>query len=151
MNNSSVRSLVLSGRIILATMFVVSGLAKLASTHVQTTGYVVSDGFPLSTEPALLLGAFEILSGIWLGLGYKLRFVAPALAAFVLVTNFVFHSFWAFAPEYQFAQQLLFMKNLSVIGGLLLVAAIAGRGRQCEVPLDWEEQRSMCGFASTGG
>ena len=99
----------------------------------------------------MLLGAFEILSGIWLGLGYKLRFVAPALAAFVLVTNFVFHSFWAFAPEYQFAQQLLFMKNLSVIGGLLLVAAIAGRGRQCEVPLDWEEQRSMCGFASTGG
>ena len=126
MNNSPTRPLVLSGRILLATMLVVSGLAKLASTHVQTTGYVVSDGFPLSTEPALLLGTFEILSGIWLGLGYKLRWVALALAAFVLVTNFVFHGFWAFAPEYQFAQQLLFMKNLSVIGGLLLVAAIAG-------------------------
>lgn len=107
-------------------MFVVSGLAKLASTHVQTAGYVVSEGFPLSTEPALAMGVFETLFGISLGLGYKIRLVALALAAYVLVTNLLFHRFLVVAPEYQFVQQLLFMKNVLVIGGLFVVAAIAG-------------------------
>ena len=61
MEKSNSMPLVLTGRILIATMLVVSGLAKLASTHIQTTGYLVSDGFPLDIAPALLLGALEIL------------------------------------------------------------------------------------------
>ena len=125
MDKSTSTPLVFTGRILIATMLAVSGLAKLASTHVQTTGYVVSDGFPLETAPALLLGAIEILGGICLGLGYRMRFTALVMAGLVLGTNLLCHQFWTFAPEFQFAQQLLFMKNLSIAGGLLLLAGIA--------------------------
>ena len=126
MEKSTVMPLVLTGRVLIATMLVVSGLAKLASTHVQTTGYVVSDGFPLDTAPALLLGAMEVFGGICLGLGYRTRIVALGMGVLVIGTNFLFHHFWTFAPEFQFAQQLLFMKNLSMAGGLLLLAGNVG-------------------------
>ncbi|MBP9929956.1 MAG: DoxX family protein [Rhodoferax sp.] len=126
MKNAFAPAWVRSGRILLALMFIVSGLAKLASTHVQTTGYVVSDGFPLDTVPAWVMGTFEVVCGLCLAAGYRLRLVAPIAAVFVLGTSFAFHAFWAVEPEYQFAQQLLFMKNLSLVGGLLLVAGAAG-------------------------
>ncbi|MEO8542546.1 MAG: DoxX family protein [Burkholderiaceae bacterium] len=125
MDKSTLTPLVFTGRILIATMLAISGLAKLASTHVQTTGYVVSDGFPLETAPALLLGAMEILGGICLGLGYRIRLTALAMALLVIGTNLLFHHFWTFAPEFQFAQQLLFMKNLSIAGGLFMLAGIA--------------------------
>lgn len=115
----------LTGRILVGFIFVLSGLAKLASTQVVTAGHIVSDGFPLDTVPALVLGTLEIIGGAALGLGYKARGVAFALAAFVLVTSFLFHRFWAIPPEMQFAQQLLFIKNLAVIGGLLFIAGTA--------------------------
>jgi putative oxidoreductase len=120
--NSTPVTLISSGRVLLGLMFVVSGLAKIASTHVQTTGYVVSDGFPLDTLPALGLGMFEVLCGACFAVGYRLRLVALVAAVFVLGASFVFHAFWAVGPQDQFAQQLLFMKNLSMIGGLLLIA-----------------------------
>ena len=129
MKNAFAPAWVRSGRILLALLFVPAGIAKiakLASTHVQTTGYVVSDGFPLDTVPAWVMGTFEVVCGLCLAAGYRLRLVAPIAAMFVLGTSFAFHAFWAVEPEYQFAQQLLFMKNLSVVGGLLLVAGAAG-------------------------
>lgn len=129
MKNSIAVQLVGSGRVLLALMFVVSGLAKLASTHVQTTGYVVSDGFPLDTFPALGLGGFEILCGACLAVGYRPRLVALVSAAFVLGASFVFHAFWTVEPQDQFALQLLFMKDLSLIGGLLLIAGAASTSK----------------------
>ena len=137
MEKSNSMPLVLTGRILIATMLVVSGLAKLASTHIQTTGYLVSDGFPLDIAPALLLGALEILGGVCLGLAYQTRFVALGMVVLVIGTNFLFHHFWTFTPELQFAQQLLFMKNLSIAGALLLLAGIAEQGRpnQSAIPM----------------
>lgn len=129
MKNASTPRLVIAGRVLLALMLIVSGLAKFASTHVQTTGYVVSDGFPLDTLPAWVMGTFEVVCGWCLAVGYRLRPVAWAAAVLVLASSFAFHAFWAVEPEYQFAQQLLFMKSMSQIGGLLLVAGTAGATR----------------------
>ncbi len=119
------RQFFVTGRVLLALMFLVSGLAKLASTHVLTSGYVGSDGFPLSSAHAFAWGAVETLTALLLALGYQVSVTATALAAFVLLTNLVFHRFWAFEPEFQFAQQVLFMKNLALIGGLITIAASA--------------------------
>jgi putative oxidoreductase len=55
------------------------------------------------------------------------RWSALALALFTLVASLVFHAFWSAPPEQQFVQQLLFMKNVAVAGGLLFVAG-AGAG-----------------------
>jgi putative oxidoreductase len=124
--SSSTSVWVSAGRILLASLFVVSGLAKYASTHVQTAGYVASDGLPLDTAAAWILGTLEVLFGVCLALGYRLRLVALVAVVFVLASSFAFHAFWAVEPQEQFAQQLLFMKNLSLIGGLLVIAGATG-------------------------
>ncbi|MCV2369361.1 DoxX family protein [Roseateles oligotrophus] len=113
---------VLLGRWLLASIFILAGLAKLASTEVVTAGHLASEGLPLDRMPTLLIGGFELIVGFCLGLGVRLRWTAPALAISTIITSLLFHQFWAVAPEFQFAQQLLFMKNIGLAGGLLLAA-----------------------------
>jgi putative oxidoreductase len=50
---------------------------------------------------------------------------ALVLAAFTLVATVIFHAFWAVPAEQAFMQQLMFFKNIGVIGGLLVLAAAA--------------------------
>ena len=125
MSTTTDRQLFVAGRTLMALMFLVSGLAKLASTHVVTAGYVGSDGGTLSTEVALALGLFETSTALLLVIGYRVKAMALMLAVFVMLSNAVFHRFWAFDPEFQFAQQVLFMKNLALIGGLIVLASSA--------------------------
>lgn len=56
--------------------------------------------------------------------GFAARWAALALAAFTLAASFLFHPFWSVPADQQFMQQLLFMKNLAVTGGLLILAAL---------------------------
>ena len=63
------------------------------------------------------------LGSIALLIGFQTRFVAAVLAIFTLVATLFFHAFWAVAPEQAFVQQLLFFKNIGVIGGLLVLAS----------------------------
>ncbi len=48
---------------------------------------------------------------------------AATLAVFTLAASFFFHNYWGMPAEQQFMQQLLFMKNVGVTGGLLALAA----------------------------
>lgn len=128
MATSMDRQFFVTGRVLLALMFLVSGLAKLASTHVVTSGYVGSDGLPLNTLYAWAFGIAEALVALLLAIGYRVPIMASTLAVFVLLTNFLFHRFWAFEPEFQFAQQVLFTKNLALLGGLISIAASAHAG-----------------------
>jgi putative oxidoreductase len=67
--------------------------------------------------------AFEILGSVALIVGFQTRIVASVLAVFTLVASIFFHAFWAAAPEQAFVQQLLFFKNIGVIGGLLMLVS----------------------------
>ena len=60
--------------------------------------------------------------------GWQARWVALALAGFTAVATVLFHNYWAMPAEQQMVQQLMFMKNLSIVGGLLMVFAF-GAGR----------------------
>ncbi len=115
------RKLSLAGRTLIAVMLGVSGLAKYASIDF-TAGYVASEGLPLDTPYALLLGSLELALGVAIGAGFKLRASALLAAVYLFALNLALHRFLSVAPEFQFAQQILFMKNLSIIGGLLFVA-----------------------------
>jgi putative oxidoreductase len=71
--------------------------------------------------------AVEILGSVALIVGFHTRIAAAVLAMFTVVASVFFHAFWAAAPEQAFVQQLLFFKNIGVIGGLLvLVSSGAG-------------------------
>ena len=116
----------LMGRLLLAALFLPAGLAKLSGFE-GTVAYIASAGLPLPALAAAAALILEILGSLALMVGFQTRIVAAALAVFTLVASIFFHAFWAAAPDQAFVQQLLFFKNVGVIGGLLvLVSSGAG-------------------------
>lgn len=116
-------SVALVGRILLALMFVLAGFSKLTGLQ-GTAGYIGSAGLPAPMALAVLTGVFELAAGVLLAIGWRARWAAAALALFTLVATLVFHRYWAVPAEQQMVQQLMFMKNLAVAGGLFVVAAL---------------------------
>jgi len=115
--------LALTGRILLALMFVLSGFSKLGNIS-GTAGYIASGGLPFPSLLAVLVGLLELLGGLGLALGFKARWAALALGVFTLLASVLFHKFWAAPPDQQMLQQLMFMKNLAVAGGMFVVATL---------------------------
>jgi putative oxidoreductase len=112
----------LVARILLALMFVLSGISKLTGLE-GTAGYIASVGLPAAQLLAIGAGVLELVAGVLLIVGWQARWAALALAAFTVVASLLFHNFWAMPKEQQFMQQLMFMKNLAITGGLLFVFA----------------------------
>lgn len=112
----------LVGRLLLAALFLPAGLSKLTGFS-GTVGYITSVGLPLPTLAAGAALVLEIGGGLALIAGAGTRIAALALAFFTLVASFFFHAYWAVPAEQQMVQQLLFFKNIAVVGGLLTLAA----------------------------
>ncbi|OON60624.1 LysR family transcriptional regulator [Massilia sp. KIM] len=118
MNTSTKDSLIPAiGRILMATIFVVSGVGKLMAPA-ATIGYIASSGLPFATLGLAVAVAIEVGGGAMLALGLKTRLVAGVLAAFSVVTAFAFHH--AIADQNQLIHLL---KNITMAGGLLQVVA----------------------------
>jgi len=123
MSDSLKNPLVVVGRVLLALMFIMAGFSKLGNIS-GTAGYIASGGLPLASVLAVVVGLLELLGGIAIAIGFHARWAALALGLFTIAASLLFHQFWAVAPEQAFVQQLMFMKNLSVAGGLFIVAAL---------------------------
>lgn len=123
MTDSFKTPLVVAGRVLLALMFVLSGIGKLGSID-GTAGYIASAGLPMATLLAIVVGVLELVAGVAIMVGYHARWAALALGLFTLAAALLFHNYWALPADQAFMQQLLFMKNLSVAGGLFVVAAL---------------------------
>lgn len=113
----------LIGRIMLAWIFIVMGYSKLTDLS-GTAGFIASAGLPLPGVVAVLVGAFEVIAGIALVLGFQVRWAGLLVALFTLATNLVFHAYWSVPAEQQYIEYLMFLKNLSIAGGMLLVSAL---------------------------
>lgn len=105
------------GRLLLAILFIFSGLGKLVAPE-ATQGYIAAVGLPLPMLSYLLAIVVEVVGGLLLLVGYQTRIASLALAAFTLAAAVLFHN--NFADQ---NQMIHFMKNISIIGGLLQVAA----------------------------
>lgn len=112
----------LIGRLLLALLFLPAGINKITG-FAGTVGYIASVGLPLPTLGAIIALVVEIAGGLALIAGFGTRFAALVLAVFTLVASFFFHAYWAVPAAQQFVTQLLFMKNMAVVGGLLTLAA----------------------------
>lgn len=112
----------LAGRILLAVLFVVSGFGKLAGFE-GTAGYIASKGLPLPQLGALIAIVVEIGTGVLLIIGWQARWAAAVLFLFLIPTTLIFHNFWAVDGARARLEQLQFMKNLCIMGGLLYVMA----------------------------
>jgi putative oxidoreductase len=117
----------LVGRILLAALFVWSGIGKIAG-FAGTAGYIASKGLPMAEVLAAATIVVEVGGGLAIAAGWRARGAALLVALFTIVASVIFHNFWAAPPEQAMMQQIAFMKNLSIIGGLLLLAAF-GPGR----------------------
>ncbi len=123
MNDSVRPPLVLIGRVLLALMFVLAGFDKLTGIE-GTAGYIASAGLPMATALAVIVGLLELFGGLALMVGFHARWAALALGLFTLVASLLFHNFWAMPADQAFMQKLMFMKNLSIVGGMFVVAAL---------------------------
>ncbi len=117
----------LTGRIFLVAIFLSSGVRKIFNWS-QTAGYMESNGMPL--VPFFLAGAIAllILGGLSVLLGYRTRFGAIAIIVFLVPATLIFHDFWAVEQDQVRLQTIHFMKNLGLIGGLLILWG-SGPGR----------------------
>ena len=118
---------VLIARILLALMFVLAGIGKFTGLD-GTAGYIASQGLPAPQLLAIAAGLVETVGGILLIVGWQARWAALALAGFTLIATFIFHNYWTLPADQQMMQQLMFMKNLAITGGLLALFAF-GAGR----------------------
>lgn len=111
-----------AGRLLLAALFLPAGIAKIGG-YAGTVGYISSKGLPLPEVGALIAIAVELGGGLALIAGFGTRWAALGLALFTLVASVVFHNYWALPADQQMVQQLMFFKNIAVVGGLLTLAA----------------------------
>ncbi len=116
----NVSVLPLIGRLLMATIFLVSGFGKLMSPS-GTIGYIASVGLPLPELAYAGALAAELGGGLMLVLGYRTRWVAAALAVFSVVSAVLFHN--ALGDQ---NQMFHFLKNLAMAGGLLQFIAFGG-------------------------
>ncbi|WP_432455324.1 MULTISPECIES: DoxX family protein [unclassified Agarivorans] len=103
------------GRLLLALMFVLSGFGKIGA-YAGTQGYMEAMGVPGALLPLVI--ALELVGGLAIVVGWNTRIVAFLLAGFSVVAALLFHG----NVDDQM-QMILFMKNISVAGGFLLLVA----------------------------
>jgi putative oxidoreductase len=120
-------ALLAAGRIALAVIFVMSGLTKFMDLS-ATAGAVASKGLPMPMVLAGLAAATELLGGLLIVVGWQTRIAALGLAVFTLVAAYFFHDFWHMEGAARENNIIHALKNLSIFGGFLMLAAV-GAGR----------------------
>lgn len=103
------------GRVLLALIFVTSGLGKITG-YAATQGYMEAMGVPGILLPLVIV--LEVAGGIAIIVGWKTRLAAFSLAAFSILSALLFHA--NFGDQ---MQMIMFMKNVAIAGGLLLLVA----------------------------
>jgi putative oxidoreductase len=111
----------LVGRILIALIFVLSGFGKITGFE-GTVGYIASKGLPLASAAAVAAIVVELGGGILLIVGWKARWAAAAMFVFTAMAAVIFHNFWAVPADQVQNTMIHFMKNVSMMGGLLYVA-----------------------------
>lgn len=115
----------LAARLLFVLLFLPAGIGKVTGFS-GTVGYIASVGLPLASVGAAIAVVVEVAGSLALLAGYRTRLAAIVLAAFTLAASVFFHAFWSMPPDQAGMQELLFYKNLAVVGGLLALAAHGG-------------------------
>lgn len=104
-----------AGRLLISIIFLMAGISKITG-YAGTQAYMESAGVPGLLLPLVI--ALEILGAVALMIGYRTRLAALLLAGFTVVSALLFHNMFADS-----SQTIMFMKNLAIAGGLLLLVA----------------------------
>ena len=110
----------LAGRVLYAAIFILAGFGHFSPAEI---GYAAHAGVPLAGLLVPLSGVMVLAGGVSVLLGYHARIGAWLLALFLVPVTLLMHNFWAVKdPMMAQMQQVMFMKNLSMLGSALLIA-----------------------------
>ena len=123
MNPNTLNVAALVGRILLALLFVISGFGKIAGFE-GTAGYMASKGLPMPQVLLALTILLELGGGLLLVIGWKVRWVTLAFFLWLIPTTLIFHKFWGIDAAQVQNQMNNFLKNVSIMGGMLLLWAL---------------------------
>jgi len=112
------RILYVVARILIASVFVGLGIERLLGA----AGVLIDRG--AATVPGILFASFELAAGLAIMFGFQVARISLLMAVFLAVDAFVAHPFWRYGGIEQHGQLLHFLKNISAIGGLLLLSWI---------------------------
>jgi putative oxidoreductase len=117
---SSHAAIVILGRFLFTLIFLMAGSNHFSK---QTIGYAASQGVPLASIAVPLSGVLAIAGGISILLGYRAKLGAWLIAVFLVPVTLMMHKFWAVQdPMMVQIQMVMFMKNLAMLGGALLIS-----------------------------
>ena len=117
----------LAARVLLMILFLLFGWQKLTGFS-DTVAYMVSTGASLPTLSALIAVAIECVVGVLLVVGFYTRPLALLLALYTIGTAFIGHRYWTMTGIEEYGSMINFYKNVSIVGGLLLLA-LTGPGK----------------------
>jgi putative oxidoreductase len=148
MKTSRVISIFLA-RLFISLVFLVAGFDKLLSWHETENGLMDSlaewQNYATFSETIqsmltflvpwssvlLLIGVlFELIGAIMLLIGFRERFGAVLLILFIIPATLLYHSFWFFEGPARELQMTMFLKNLAILGGLIIVSIHGARASQ---------------------
>ena len=110
----------LAGRILFSAIFIVSGFLHFSS---QDIAYAAHSGVPAPGFLVPASGILALVGGLSILLGYRARIGAWLLVIFLVPVTLTMHNFWAVKdPMMAQMQMAMFMKNVSMIGGSLLIS-----------------------------
>jgi putative oxidoreductase len=119
-------AVVLLGRFFFVLIFVMSGFNHFSK---QTIGYAAAQGVPLASVAVPLSGVLALLGGLSILMGYRAKLGAWLITLFLIPVTLTMHKFWGISdPTMAQMQMAHFMKNVSMLGGALLISQF-GAGR----------------------
>ena len=111
---------VLLGRFLFVAIFLMAGANHFSR---QMIAFAASQGVPLASVTVPLSGILALAGGLSILLGYRARLGAWLIALFLVPVTLMMHKFWTIAdPMMQQIQMVLFMKNIAILGGALLIS-----------------------------
>lgn len=124
MTRDPLRYIVPIGRVLFALVFMVAAPGHFTSATIR---HAADHGVPLAAVAVPLSGLMSGLGGLAVMFGYRARLGAWLLVVFLVPVTFIMHDFWSVTdPAAAQMQKVMFMKNLSMLGGALLIAYYGG-------------------------
>jgi putative oxidoreductase len=121
MSDSSSSFTPLAGRMLMSVLFLISGFFKIGG-YSQMVPYSASKGLPMAGVAIACAAVLELAGGLAILIGFQTRIAAWLLFLYLIPVTFIFHNFWAMQGAEQQQNMINFLKNVAIMGGLVILA-----------------------------
>lgn len=122
MNAAVTRYAPLLGRILIAQIFLLSGISKVTG-FAGTAAAIAGKGLPMAEVLVVISIIVEIGAGLMILLGWKARLGALVLFLWMIPVTLAFHNYWTMSGMEAYINQIMFQKNLAMMGAMLYIMA----------------------------